>query len=50
MKCLRCNGTGYERKRPNFPRQPCYWCEGTGREPNATKRWPACAGETGDQS
>lgn len=33
MKCLRCNGTGKERKRPNLPVKPCYWCEGTGIEP-----------------
>jgi DnaJ-class molecular chaperone len=33
MKCLRCNGSGKERKRPNLPAQPCYWCQGTGQEP-----------------
>jgi len=33
MKCLRCNGSGKERKRPNLPAMPCYWCEGTGIEP-----------------
>ena len=34
LACLRCNGTGYERKRPNLPREPCRWCEGTGTEPD----------------
>lgn len=38
MKCLRCNGTGKERKRPNLPVIPCYWCEGTGVEPTDPPR------------
>ena len=33
MKCLRCDGSGKERKKPNRPAAPCYWCEGTGVEP-----------------
>ena len=37
MKCLRCNGTGKERKRPNLPALPCYWCEGSGVEPGMGK-------------
>ena len=34
MRCLRCDGSGFERKKPNLPRKPCYWCEGTGKEPD----------------
>lgn len=33
MTCLRCNGTGYERKQPNIPRIACQWCLGSGIEP-----------------
>lgn len=33
MTCLRCNGSGKERKRPNYPALGCFWCEGSGFEP-----------------
>lgn len=48
MKCLRCHGTGRGtgifRKRPNRPAVPCYWCEGTGREPQCKRGHYACEG------
>ena len=42
MKCLRCNGKGTERKKPNQPRKVCQWCGGTKVEPQCAKGHLGC--------